>query len=269
MSDNHPPITPTQNANLDRIAQSTVGFLVQRGDHLTSAGSGTIVSIQGTTFFVTAGHVAAAVKDSRGAAIITPQLSRRPLRPIEFRPDESEFLIHWDGHHSPAGPDIGAILLPPDITGHVAQLRVVYNLDRRANLLPDMPPMNDLVLAGFPLAATMMTMAADDEERRDKVSLTLVSGERGETEIDDRGFDRFDFLATYLTGAPPETFEGVSGGGIWCLDADNPNTIPLLGGMAYYQGDRRTDGNRILTCAGSRSLYAKLMQEAAQAWVRG
>src|SRR5690606_19381273 len=113
-------ITPTQDANLMKLAQRTVGFLsqIERDGklQLTPAGSGTIVSIKGVIFFVTAGHVARAILDAPFAGIYGIMSPGKGLRPVEFHPALCDSVIHWDGTHSPLGPDIAAIKLPPEPT---------------------------------------------------------------------------------------------------------------------------------------------------------
>ncbi|RYG87689.1 MAG: hypothetical protein EON59_06710 [Alphaproteobacteria bacterium] len=264
-------LTPTQDANLIKLAQRTVGFLVQVETdgvlHLTPAGSGSIVSIKGIVFFVTAGHVARAIMEAKFAGVYGIMSPKKNVRPVEFHPELCNAIIHWSGEVSPIGPDIAAIKLPPGPTAQIEQTRIVYNVDRRAHLGDQVGPAEDLILCGFPTTATMKNVSMDEWQRHDLMTLTVVAGERTPAIKDDQGFDRFEFTGTYTSSPPPSTFQGVSGGGLWYLDADDPETVPLLAGVAYYQGERLDDGNRILTCAGAESIYAKLLQAAAEKWV--
>lgn len=264
-------LTPAQDANLSKLGQRTVGFLTQvlgpDGKYfLTPAGSGTIVSIKGVVFMVTAGHVARAVMDASLAGIYGVVSPQRRLRPVQFDPRLCDAVILWDGTHTAEGPDIAAIKLPPDATASIEQTRIVYNLDRRAGM-KDTKPMEDLILAGFPSAATAYNVAIEDWQRHDMMTLSVVGGSRSAAILDERGYDRFEFEGIYTSGPPPSTFRGVSGGGLWCLDSDKADTVPMLYGIAYYEGGPMEDGNRKLTCAGTETLYAKLLQQAAEKWV--
>jgi hypothetical protein len=111
-------ITPTQDQALMKLAQRTVGFLVQIEEdgirYLTPAGSGTIVSMKGVVFLLTAGHVAKAIMDAPLAGIYGVKAPGKAVRPVEFKPALCATIIHWDGTVSPEGPDIAAIKMPPD-----------------------------------------------------------------------------------------------------------------------------------------------------------
>lgn len=264
-------MTPTQHSNLAKLAQRTVGFLIERSEgdimHLTPAGSGSIVSINNVVFLVTAGHVARAVMNGTRAGVYGVVSPQKKSRAVEFDPHLCDAVLHWNDEDSPLGPDIAAIKLPPGPTAQIAQTRIIYNLDRRANLTEEIIPAEDLILAGFPSSATMKNVSIDDWQRHDMITLSVVAGDRTAAIVDHHGFDRFEFTPIYTSGPPPSTFEGVSGGGLWYLDADDPETVPMLAGVAYYQGKRMENGNRVLTCAGAESIYAKLMQDAAEKWV--
>lgn len=41
----------------------------------------------------------------------------------------------------------------------------------------------------------------------------------------------------------------------------------MLAGIAYYQSEKLGDGNRIITCAGAQSIYAKLLQDVGAKWI--
>lgn len=264
-------LTPVQDANLMKLAQRTVGFLTQiehEGKYmLTPAGSGTIVSIKGVAFLVTAGHVAKAFMESSFGGVYGIMSPGKEVRPVEVHPGLCDAIIHWSGEVSAEGPDIAAIKLPPEQTAAIERQRVVYNLDKRAGMKDLFGPAEDVILTGFPSTATMYNVSMDEWRRKDMMTLTVVGGSRTPAVRDDQDFDRFDFEGVYTSGPPPSTFQGVSGGGVWYLNASDPDTVPLLAGIAYYQGERREDGNRVITCAGANSIYTKLLQEAADRWV--
>ena len=115
--------------------------------------------------------------------------------------------------------------LPPDITEQIAQHRIVYNLDRGAAIKDQIEPMDDMIMTGFP-AVKMRNVSIDEWQRRDIMTPSVTAGKRPPAELDQDGFDRCEFKAIYVTGLPSGSFEGVSGGVLWAVDADDPDTIP-------------------------------------------
>ncbi|MBN7809286.1 hypothetical protein CPJ18_26390 [Agrobacterium rosae] len=93
----------------------------------------------------------------------------------------------------------------------------------------------------------------------------FAPGEISNPVTDEEGFDRFEYRCNHGdTG--PNTYQGVSGGGVWVFDGDNSAVLPLLAGIAYYQSDAQQSGERVIHFAGAKSIYAKALQAAAQRW---
>jgi hypothetical protein len=236
--------------------------------HLTPAGSGTIASLDGIIFVITAGHVVDAVKRASSAGIYGIASPSANLRAVEFNPQQAAYIIHWNGKEGPDGPDIGAIRLPPEATEQIAQSRVVYNINRRIQKPKDSADFPDLIFAGVPTTAKMKNVLVSETQRKDEITLSLLSGTRTPSVGDEGGFVRFDFSPVYETASPPpSTFQGMSGGGIWRLDADAPNTVPILTGVSFYESDASHDGERMITCSGPQAVYERVLGDVVRDWI--
>jgi hypothetical protein len=263
-------VNPDHADSLRKLALYTVGFVrdidIDGVGHLLPAGSGTIIDMEGVVMILTAAHVIDELMKSERAGVFGVETPGVKARPVVFETRYCDYVTFGGETSGADGPDIGVIKLPPNATAHIAQNRLVYNMVKRIGDPPKELP--DLALAGFPSTALVKTVYMDENERRDLHTLQIVGGHRGEKIMDEDGFDRFDFVPEFVEGEPLETYQGMSGGALWLLDANDPDTIPLITGVVYHQSDRRAENERTLYVGGTNSIYTNTLAAAHDKWVR-
>jgi hypothetical protein len=113
----------------------TISFITSRGGLLSPAGSSTLVSVRGSKYVLTAGHVWHGDSPKNGLknadTILIPikegEPKRLSLRPSDFVPFGPEIPGEWN----PWGPDVIMLSLPPDRTGSIQAVgRSFYNLSQ-------------------------------------------------------------------------------------------------------------------------------------------
>lgn len=256
-----------------RLAMSSVGFLVSQPQTseqaaFVPAGSGVICRLSnGVIVVATAAHVAKYVMQHTWAALYGIPAPPANRRPVEFHTGLAD-LIEFGGESNGAqGPDIAILKPPPDVAAKIESSRIVYDLSKRQEN-PLRKSTMEMALVGLPSTAFSKLVDITETTRRDEHTLMVAVGSRTNSVVDKDGFDRFEFRATHQDGKRPPTYQGVSGGGVWLFDGDDPKQLPWLAGIAYHQSDMDDEGNRIVYCAGARALYEKAFSAAHERWTK-
>lgn len=89
---------------------------------------------------------------------------------------------------------------------------------------------------------------------------------------DANGYDLLEIEVTYDRNiTPPDSFSGMSGGGLWRVYCSSEDNGPLsvqekrLIGIAFYESDL-ADEKRTITCHGPKSLYGELVDAIRKKW---
>ena len=169
------------------------------------------------------------------------------------------------GNLDSEGPDLGAIILPPNIVSMLSATKSFHNLDRnRTKMLTQPPAIADglWIVQGF---IAKFTKEEFDFERRIKTVrfFELSSSGLVSREYVVGKYDYFDYPMKFSDRASqPRDYGGTSGGGLWQvrLEKKSPNrdvepaVVPDLSGVAFYQGVIEADRS-MLKCHGRRSVY--------------
>ncbi len=254
-----------------RLAMSSVGFLVsqpQTADQaaLVPAGSGVICRLSnGVIVVVTAAHVARFVMQHTWAGLYGIPAPPANRRAVEFHTGLADSIEFGGESNGPQGPDIAILKPPPDAAAKIASSRVVYDLSKRQEN-PLTKSTMEMALVGLPSTAFSKLVEITGTTKLDEHTLMVAVGSRSNSIVDEDGFDRFEFRATHQDGKRPPTYQGVSGGGVWLFDGDDPKQLPWLAGIAYHQSDMDDEGNRVIYCAGAHALYSKAFAAADERW---
>ena len=253
-------------ANLvsDETAQYAVGFFSQdRLARWQRCGSGTFVSAGTTKAILTADHVLDALPD-RGPVGLS-YLERFGLKahaPV-IQMEYCEKRRVGRGDEEMNGPDLGLLVLPKPDTG-LSSSRNFYNLEsRRDSFDPSQNYFRLALLLGLPAEWEPETI--DGQEKQEVEIMGCVGSIRRMCLKE--GFDYVDFVVEknpYYDG--PESFAGLSGGGLWIFPmskhmiAPLPVGSPFLAGVAFWQSSFDADGRNTIRCNGFGSIYVKVIR---------
>ncbi|MFQ5965936.1 MAG: hypothetical protein ACE5KZ_16850 [Candidatus Scalinduaceae bacterium] len=222
------------------------------------AGSGTLVEIDGLYAILTAQHV---IKELPKSGDIGLMISPDIEKPIV----KSEFLNKIEvarGSIESEGPDLGIILLPSPIVGQLKAKKSFYNLSLKRDKILSDPPKNYKgiwFLCGMP--AEMTTTEGPSKGFNVIKRFTLFCGAaRVKKEYSKGEYDYFVVDAHYNeTNQLPESFGGISGGGLWQVILKQQKgkveaEEMILSGVVFYQSPL-SNNIRLLKCHGRRSIY--------------
>ena len=257
------------------VANYTVGFLRiekgQRGKDLVLLGSGTLVTVNGIHAILTAHHVVEILPTTGELGLVYSET----LTHATFATDGLRYLKIDRGKVDSEGPDLGAVLLPPNIVALLSAKKSFHNLDRkRIELLAQPPAIADglWIVQGF--IGTLTKEEFDLEHRIKTVRFFELSSSgivRNECVIGEH--DYFDYPMKFSNrDSQPRDYGGTSGGGLWHVRLEKkgsdgevtPAIVPILSGVAFYQEAIESDQS-MLKCHGRRSVYDVAYEVISQA----
>jgi hypothetical protein len=254
----------------DRIVRDiglfTVGLLrvsqTAHGERLDLCGTGTLVWFAGVHYIMTAAHVWEDL--CKGAAPARVGLTLRENLDHKYLIDRAAIVT--TGPPTPAewnewGPDIVFLRVPPEHVGGIEVYRVFWNLARKRT-----PGVNAIcidlrVLMGAPYELGEFTEVHAELQITGMFSAPEIerhsSMQAPETIRHD--YDYIDLDMDLTIPGVPQTFGGVSGGGLWRVfvywsDATNEITWAKdIEGVAFHQSDL-INGHRTIRCHGPQSI---------------
>lgn len=229
----------------------------REGEVLDLGGTGTLVSIARFHYILTAAHVwEERLKSARDVGITLKEDIDHccRIRAASFvvscmlRPD------NWNEW----GPDLVFLKLPENLVGGIEAFRSFYRLDmERAGVKLD--GIEARILMGAPRATGKFTRThADLSINGFFADVSAQAYNKGE-------FDYIDLREDVALPGVPQTFGGVSGGGLWRVQIyQSPDTGKidwswLLEGTAFHQSDL-IDNHRIIRCHGRKSIQLAMKQ---------
>jgi hypothetical protein len=235
------------------LGDSTVALLAISNypEQLELAGTGTLVSIDGVQFILTAAHVWEKVlknSDHIGIALKPDWRHRFGIK----RSDIAVFSLPKPEEWNEWGPDLALLLIPADRVGSIAACKTFWNLtmpDRKI----DRKVLAVDVLMGTPAALGNITGASADLQ----ISGMFLGPEKV---CDKNGLDYLDYQME-LVLPPDHSFGGVSGGGVWIVylyyssETNNIDWTICLHGVAFYELEI-VNGRRPIRCHGPESIRA-------------
>lgn len=246
------------------LAHYTVGFIrIQSGKHgkdLTLLGSGTLVTANGKHAILTAHHVVE-ILPTKGVLglVYSERLSYGTVSTDGLR-----YLKIARGTVDSEGPDLGAVILTPNIASSLGASKSFHNLDRNRSMMLTEPP---AIVAGLWIVQGFIAERTQEElnfeERRKLVRFFELSSSSTARPYTVGDYDYFEVPIKYSVHASiPISYGGASGGGLWQVPLERkrstgeivPAIVPLLSGVAFYQ-DGTEAGLSAIRCHGRRSVY--------------
>jgi hypothetical protein len=237
------------------IGQHSVGLFAVRGsddgDHLSLAGSGTLVQIGGAHHILTARHVweeVLKISERLGVTLVEGVdhwhlINVKAVVPLGPTP-----VLPW----TDKGPDFVLLRVPHEYVVGIESFKSFYNLSAED---PAPPPGNLLqtwFLMGVPGCTGVFTQIHASVEHIGAEVGLLSTFEHGSFDLCDVNFNASGFPG-------PKSLGGISGGGLWKVylhDAPTPNGFDcavILSGVAFWQFP--LDGsNRRVRCHGPKTI---------------
>lgn len=251
-----------------KLSHYEVGFVrIRENESFEDAnliGSGTLVESDGVYGILTANHVIEALPETGViglilSSVLFPAEHRYILRvvhlkmvPVGRRPTSCES----------EGPDLGVVVLPSTYLGTIKARKSFYNLSLMRDEILTTPLANNIgiwFLCGSPSELTT--------EEDPSVGFGRVKGFCGFYGAGGapRGYisGKYDYLEIdidYKIDELPQSFGGVSGGGLWQVPIQRSAegklhaTEPILSGVAFYQSSM-ANHTRSIKCHGRKSIY--------------
>lgn len=244
------------------LAAYTVAFVrvqdAPDGRRASLLGSGVLVSAGGIRAILTAQHVIRVLPKSGRLCVL---LERTP-EPHSIDTTGLAFLEIARGGRESEGPDLGAVILAPQIAASIAAKKSFVTLDaKREQMLGSPPEIDDGVwfAQGFLEERTVVTLDADRRGRT--TGFFNFTGVGGPDKVINVGeHDYFEFPVDFGARAvAPRSWGGMSGGGLWQVpirrvDGGLIHGSPLLSGLLFYQHPT-SDSTCGVRGHGRRSLY--------------
>jgi hypothetical protein len=258
------PSTPPQldDKLLDEIREKlwTYGIFVLkvRGGRAYPWGAATCVTIGGKPYLLTAAHV---WDTARGGEVAFGVWEDGRLKPHRLEIFEETVLIK--GTQDELGPDLALICLPDLVAREIGEEKAFYDLLRPRPLPVENASRRRDLWAIVGAADEQSVYGSADVEHR----LSLFDEWRIRC-VDRGGFDYCDLvLNRALRQGLPESYQGVSGSGLW--------QVPLmfssdglgctwnfywirLAGVAFY-GISEVEGEQVIRCHGPKSLQSQVV----------
>jgi hypothetical protein len=246
----------------------TISFITSRGGLLSPAGSSTLVSVRGSKYVLTAGHVWHGDSPKNGLknadTILIPikegEPKRLSLRPSDFVPFGPEIPGEWN----PWGPDVIMLSLPPDRIGSIQAVgRSFYNLSQTRET--SVQGIETLFLVGAPARRGTFSEGVAIPEMQ-AMLLWKATGQYLRLNAPNRMRENFDCIDLGVnTNAPfvAKRFNGVSGGGLWKVriyqsEAGGFESFKTLIGVAYWQEPFEETELLMVRCHGRQAIETVL-----------
>jgi hypothetical protein len=248
------------------IAWHSIGFIrtkkTRNGKDYILLGSGTLVNVGMTHAILTAHHVLEVLK-------LLPRNDRLGIllsstfREHTFDTQGLEYIEIAKGTNESEGPDLGAVILAPNIASSIQAKKVFYNLETRRDFLIKTPPhLSDGLwfINGF-IDEKTTTIHRQNGFDLIKRFYNISCEGIPDPAVVVGNHDYFAFpVISADRSVTPKSFEGMSGGGLWqvLITRDEKGKLchkpPLLSGVVFYQ-QCDSEGAFSVMCHGRLSVY--------------
>lgn len=242
----------------DRIQTFGVAFV----RHGKSAGSGTLVQVDGAHGILTAFHVVDQLGHGVPTSLVVGQKDSDAPVDLKYH-DHLRLKIDY-APGADCGPDLGLVMLPTDVVSSIKRIAGFYDLtlEPRRSTMERQPPELATNAVWF-LDGCADAFGVDHRDPSGQlVAREVVRTIFGVAVRDERIALPHDYItAGPIYGGrhnPPASFAGCSGGGLWrvtIVEGAAPDIETLqLSGVAYWER-AAAPGQMELLCHGRRSIY--------------
>lgn len=241
------------------VLSYTVGFMAidrsGNGPGSRVAGSGTLVEFNGIRGIATAAHVAEAIT---GFTEVGLQCFRpgRSMDALTCAGSDLEVTYVRSDEYGPEGSDLAFVRLPPTIEAQIAASHAFFNSAVRWSVSGGAPNQPEVIFVTGLIAEVSQDQGITAGAARVEHAAIMAVGRLDKFVANGDGVDRMDFIRMKDDNPPPNSYGGLSGGGVWRL-REGPLGKTLIG-VAYYQLHAEEDGHRVIRCHGPLALHEVL-----------
>lgn len=224
-------------------------------------GSAVLAQHRGIHGLLTARHVIEVIRREPRFCLVLRAGSHR----FAVELDHTTILKSETGLSEDSGPDIGFVCLPDYSLGQIRASNSFVSLEKHRERAASLDPSTGLwCLLGCPDERSS-TNSIPGRIELTAFGLACV-GPPPENHEDGEDFDYYEMIAQYSDSNDlPNSFGGVSGGGVWQARAEGCNGVytireVVLRGVAFHES-RRLGNIRAIRCHGSKSLYHWLLRK--------
>lgn len=259
------PTSGLQDRIVRNVGLFTVGLLrisqKAHGERLDLCGTGTLVWFAGVHYILTAAHVWEMLCETPAPTSVG--LTLRENLDHKYLIDRATIVatgppkpVQWNEW----GPDIVFLRVPPEHVGAIEVYRVFWNLAQKRNF-SHVICIDLRVLKGTPHELGEFTEIHAELEITGMFSAPHIErySSMQAPEAIRRDYDYVDLDMDLALPGVPQTFGGVSGGGLWRVlvywsDSTNEITWKIeIEGVAFHQSDP-INGHRTIRCHGPQSI---------------
>jgi hypothetical protein len=248
----------------------TIGFAKEDGDRVQLFGSGTLVSVGKIEGILTAAHVSKTIKKLPGITLIqfAGRRGENQKRGIELQFTTSiEIGTALDNE---LGPDIAFIRLSFATASALKAKSSFANFQKHKASVFAEPPTNTVrtVDAVAGVVEEWQEYSQNDRQPRTTTIIGLTTAGTSQQVESIGNMDRLELAPLPSTNPTlPETYGGVSGGGLWrSFRNGKDESIELqLIGVAFYES-AAVNRSRMIICHGPKSIYVRLANEIRKQW---
>jgi len=231
-------------------------------------GSGTFVRVGNIRGILTAAHVWHKAKAYQEIFfILTDRVSTAfSIKPRHISPKEI-----WGGEENEWGPDLAFMELAPNDAAELEGSKSFLNLSKQKIGLTKKPPDTDKGL--WVITGLVAEFSRVEHKPEERAVLTTANCQAMFSIIHNtsecEGYDYFEAGARMGLEGVPESFGGVSGGGVWQVDIrKNEETGDFywdekkyLRGVAFWEEDQPSEGLKAIRFHGPKSIFETAWKE--------
>jgi hypothetical protein len=237
---------------MSQYEQYAVGFVrssPQIGNETCAyhCGSGTLVNVGGVHGILTAGHVLNEIKRDGHFVMLSATGPGQHAHAHKVEIEPGSIIMNWSGEASRLGPDIGFIRLPNKMRDWARENLAFYNYARRYQLYVDgkkPEPTEGYYVFGSLKEGSEIALQEDGFNGL-KTNFGFFTGELVVDDLALHEAGSFIFLPGE-SASNPESFEGLSGSGLWAVNALEGPMGHILIGVVYFQYEPISKGVRPL-----------------------
>lgn len=234
-------------------------------DSLPIGGSGTLVQINNVHFILTAAHVWHLLKKSEYIFFLlknTPSAFTIPRDGLTERGLCTSNCLEW-------GPDLALLEIAQVHVPTISASKSFLNLSHQRTIFAEHPPKTEKGL--WAVTGLVHELGSIQHNYEARTSLAQMRGHALFSTVKQTyhrgGYDYFDIGAKMSLSDVPESFGGVSGGGLWQIDLNKDksgniswNGKRYLRGVAFWESGI-CNGRRVIRCHGPKSLFETAWRE--------
>jgi len=254
-----------------RVADHTIGFLRLTEDHdgknAVPAGTGTLVQIDDMRGILTAAHVLTDLPNEGLVGLVRFLDKEEQHQQLKLDMGKTQKILLGSAPFTEWGPDVAFLRMPFDTAGTLGATNTYVNFIKTREGPSQLGPRYFDAVVGEIGEWTEDLSPKRADTRLKGVRALFATGNIVRT-FDRDGLDYFDLELVHETGfTPPNSYGGMSGGGLWrCyIDEALPPTIlhaVRLHGVAFWQNDL-DETVRVIRCHGPKSVYGALYDKIA------